>query len=449
MSETKKSFLDAAAAWLCDGYSVDIRFIGGVKDGDVQLWSASIGLGPMKFDRDLSFNIQTANVVAGQLQSFPVSKSEALTILQQAVAGTVLLPMRLVLPQGPNYDYYSEMGRADRWFSDLHLQVSAARIPPPTPEQLLKIDNDLRASQTPFDGLADISGWFGVGVPALTGASPMLVARVLPPVDLILGQCGLREDELRLVLHAHPGFDVSQLRIAVRGVPGVGLQARLQMTAGIEWGEVREGRREGVARFTIASVDQVLVMLMIGMSTVRRHWFLDPAKARNNRLLAFQHFDVDLRMIRNAVFESQDSMKFEQGVAALLYLHGFSPAIQVETNAPDLIVSTPGGRMAVVECTTKVADVSAKLGKLVDRRGALSKAIGAAGHSAQILAALVCRLPRDQIAAHEADLRTHKVLLLAAENLQQALDSVRYPGDPDQILDQARSRLGTNEVAAQ
>lgn len=450
MNETRQNFFDAAAAWLCDGYSASIRYVGGVQDGNVLLWGASIWLGPLKIDQDLSFSIQTADVVAGQVQSFPLSKVDALAIVEQAAVGTVQLPkVRLALPQSPNYDYYSEMGRGDRWFSDLHLQVSAARMSPPTAERLLKIDNELRASQPPFDGLADVSAWLGVGIPALTGTSPMLAARVLPPVDLILDQCGLREDEIRLVLHAHPGFDVGQVRIAVRGVPGVGLRARQQVTTGIEWSEVRDGRREGVARIAIASVDQMLVMLMIGMSIVRRHWFLDPAKARNNRLLAFQHFDVDLRMIRNAVFESQDSMKFEQGIAALLYLHGFSPAIQIETNAPDLIVSTPGGRMAVVECTTRVADISTKLGKLVDRRGALAKAIGAAGHSAQILAVLVCRLPRDQIAAHEANLRTHKVLLIAGENLQQVLDSVRHPGDPDQVFDQSQLRLGTVEVASQ
>lgn len=189
-------------------------------------------------------------------------------------------------------------------------------------------------------------------------------------------------------------------------------------------------------------------MLMIGRSTVRRQWFLDPQKARNNRLLAVQHFDQDLKMIRSAVLETSDSARFEQGVAALLFLLGFSPCLQLETASPDLIVTTPGGRLVIVECTTRIADFSAKLGKLVDRRGSLTKSLSASRHPSEVVAVLVCRLPRDQIAAQVEELRSRSIILISGEELVSGFNLVRHSNDPDEILDEAFSSLSTAQHSA-
>jgi hypothetical protein len=184
---------------------------------------------------------------------------------------------------------------------------------------------------------------------------------------------------------------------------------------------------------------------MIGTSTIRRQWITDPNKARNNRYMAVNHFDRELRKIRTAILESADSAKFEQGIAALLFLLGYSPAQQLETDSPDLIVTTPGGQLLLIECTLKTSDLPAKLGKLVDRRGSLTKSLASAGHQTEILAVLVCQLPRNQIAAHNEELRSRKVLLLAHEDLASGFDRVRYPTDPDKIVAEARAALQSAE----
>ena len=123
--------------------------------------------------------------------------------------------------------------------------------------------------------------------------------------------------------------------------------------------------------------------------------------------------------------------------------------ILLETDAPDLMVSTPGGRLAVVECTSRVADVALKLGKLVDRRGAVSKAISVSGHAAQILAVLVCRLPRDQIAAHEPDLRAQKVLLVSGDEVLRGFEGVRHAADPDVSFERALTTVGEGSSVSQ
>ncbi len=437
----KQAFLDAADAWVCDGYSVDIRFIAEVDGDGARLWDGSVALNPLPAERDIGFRIESTNLIVGQIQRFREKKRSLLALLDRAADGVLQLPGKELPLPGKPYRFYSEMSHRERWFSTLHLQVSGGLSSLPSSSLLTTIDNTLRASQPPFDGLDDAATWLGLVAPGTSATPPSINIRVGPPVDLIFDKCALANDRLRLTLHAHPRFDVTQVVLAVRATPGNFLDGRKQVSSEINWGRVRNGRREGKVQIDLQHADNVLTMLMIGGSTVRRQWFLDPAKARNNRLLAIQHFDKDLRMVRQAVLESPDSSKFEQGVAALLFLLGFSPSLQLENDSPDLIVTTPGGRLAIVECTTRIADFPSKLGKLVDRRGALSKSLVASGHPALVSAVLVCRLPRDQIATHADELRAHNTILVTGEDLAAGFDRVRFPSDPDHMLDEAHARI--------
>ncbi|GAA5164502.1 hypothetical protein GCM10025770_18560 [Viridibacterium curvum] len=188
-------------------------------------------------------------------------------------------------------------------------------------------------------------------------------------------------------------------------------------------------------------------MLTIGGVTTRRRWFNDPNKARNNRMLAVQHFDKELKQIKHAVLEqSSDAPRFERGVAALLFLQGFSPAIQLETDAPDIILMTPAGRLVIVECTTRISDFSAKVGKLVDRRGSLEKSLRASHHNGEVTAMLVCALPKDQIATWQAEPVVHQIILVTQEDLRQAIIEVRNPRNPDDLLDAAVSRMSQSGI---
>jgi len=182
-------------------------------------------------------------------------------------------------------------------------------------------------------------------------------------------------------------------------------------------------------------------MLMVGETVVRRQWVLDSAKSQNLRMLAMQHFDADIRKVRQALFDSTDSAKFESAVAAILYLLGFNPAVQLESDAPDLVVTTPGRKLALVECTTRIADFHAKLGKLVDRRSSLGKSLAGSGHPSEVHALLVCRLPRDQLAAQASEVQAHNIILVTREDLELAMYRVRYLNDPDAMLDTAAAHL--------
>ena len=89
----------------------------------------------------------------------------------------------------------------------------------------------------------------------------------------------------------------------------------------------------------------------------------------------------------------------------------------------------------------EIADFAAKVGKLVDRRGALIKYLTLSGHPANVAAVLICRLPRDQIAVHEAELRAAKIILLTRKDLEETFMRVRVFTDPDRMLDDAVAAL--------
>jgi hypothetical protein len=436
----EQTFLEAAESWVCDGYFLDIRYMAGMRDDSSQLWDAMVELSPLPPQHDYGMRISDGSFVVGQIQSGKETKKSLLKILRDAATGLIHVgDTKLCLEVGNSPSLVSEMIHPDRWFSQLHLKVIGNLASQITAFDRIAIDNALRRSNPPFDGLSDVALWLGLKVPAADRA-PSIDISVLPPVDL--GTCELHADELHLHLRAHSRFDVSKVGVAVWAVPGDGLKARLQVGGQIDWKISVNGLREGNAVIKLRAVENVLVMLTVESSTVRRQWFFDAAKARSNRLLAVQLFDRDLKMIKNALLDSPDSGKFEVGIAQLLFLLGFTPAVQLETDSPDLIVATPGGRLALVECTIKIADFSSKLGKLVDRRGALLKTLQAGGHLAHVTSVLVCRAPRDQIAINAEELRNHKIILVSGNELSGAFDRIRIPLDPDQWLDEVETQLG-------
>ena len=444
-SNLVEAFLRSAEDWLCDGYVLDTRYVAATTPSGLEIISASLLANPLAPQRrDRGFRISGSRFLIGQTQTLSARKASLVAILAQAASGEISVGGEAIrlLPE-PTFDFYSEMAFRDRWFSELHLQVLGARRPQLSSFELASADNELRLASPPFDGVADACNWLGLTAPGSTSNPNTINIRVGPPVDLIFDECSLTADRLKLTLHAHPKFDVSRVRLAVCAAPGDGLLGRQQIASNIAWRRAKDGRRPGVVEIALPQSDSALVMLMIESSTVRRQWFVDPAKARNNRYLAVQHFDKELRMVRQAVLESPDSVKFEHGVAALLFLLGFTASVQLETDAPDLVVTTPGGKLTIVECTLRTSDIATKLGKLVDRRGSISKYLAASGHPAEVNAVLVCRSPRDQLPAQAHEASQNKVILLTNEDLLSAFDRVRLPGDADDILAGAIARFAS------
>lgn len=445
MSElaVKNLFLDAASEWICDSCGLDIRYLAAKAGDELRIIDASFAIFPLaQGSESKDFFVDTGTIVAGQIHKHPVSRNELVDQITNAVNGSICIDdkkLRLVFETEPNY--HSELLHRDSWFSDLHLQVIGQQPPGYSALDVTKIEQALRKGTPPFDGLSDLCGWLHLSDISTLGRAAALGIRVLPPIDLRIDQSSLSANRLQITLEAHPKLDRDRVSLALKVFPGVGIKSRKQVGDQIKW-EAKDNRVQvGTVALELEHADSVLTMLTLGEITIRRQWIIDPDKAINPRYVATQLFDKDLKQLKQALFDSSDSVRFEQGVSSLLFILGFAPAIQVETQAPDILLQSPSGRLALIECTLKTADFQTKVGKLVDRRNALRKHFESIGSPYRVDAFLVCGTPDAQIAYRKDDLTKQEISLLTKENIEQAFNGIRTPQSPDQMLETAARKL--------
>lgn len=447
----KDQFLKAAEDWACDSYSIDIRYVARKSGGKSYLLGAAIGLSPLPPTASMGFSLETNDIQAGQIQLANQNKQVLFDVLKKAAEGKLEVSgLSFELFCDREYGYHSDLVSGEKWFSELKLYVNGARNDAFSLSHIdaCKIDDALRQSSPPFDGLSDLAGWLGLSTPLHSHESPVITISVFPPVDLIISESSLKKNVLNLVFYAHPNFELSRLDVALRAVPGIGVKSRRQVGSEVKWKLLKKGVRKGLARINLQKADSVLTMLVIGNQTVRRQWFIDQTKSENNRLISVQHFDKDLRMLKTALFDSSDSRdqtRFEMGVSLLFFLLGFSSAVQLESDSPDLVVTTPWGRIILVECTTRIADFSSKLGKLVDRKRSLTKILQERKNPTRVEGVLVCALPKDQIAIRTNELQAHQVILATKDDLLSALEKLRFHIDPDKFIDDALAQMARDE----
>jgi len=428
----QQRFLDACSEWICDGYSADLRYFAAIGSEGPDLLAGVVSLHPLPPSRDLNLSLRLGHVAAGQVQLPSASKSDLLDLVATALLGELALSGQHYVLRATGSELRHAEPRADDWFTPLRMNIHGVE-PHGIADRLAYCDDALRSAEPPFDGLRDLLGWLDLEAPQ-PGRLTTLAVQVSPPVDLIYDQCSLSDEKLRLTLHAHPNFNPHFLHLGVVILPRDGLNGRVRASHAICWGDIANGRREGVLELDVPKAESALTMLVLGARTVRRQWFQDPSRAANSRLVAAQHFDRDLRMIRQALFESNDSPRFEAAVGALLFLLGFAPAVQLETDAPDLIASTPSGKIVLIECTLRLADAASKVGKLIGRSVTAEKTLQTSGHYAGVVRLLVCRASRAELRPQRTLLREAGAFLVAGEELNEGLLRTRFRQDPDRLL---------------
>lgn len=432
---TRDTFLQICDSWIRDGYSFDLRYLAHRDADGLTIVHASLFLNPLPKTMDLALELPFGDWQVGQVQGDHRSRTELIEFAASACGGTIVLDGDvLTLPYTGEPYFQTPGGIGTSWFSAAELTLLGAQLEPPSFDELSRLDDALRSSPTPFDGCEDLLGWLGLGFPPQGGGPARLRVRVGPPVDLILGESHLTSGRLELTLHAHESFDPGSLMLGIRAVPEVGLMSRQQIADQFSWSGPVDGRLVGRAAIEVGNANSCFTMLVVGGRTVRRQWFVDTLRTPNRRLLAVSTFDADLKMVRDGLFESSDSRRFEHAVAALLFLNGFSPSVQLETDAPDIIFTSPGGRLILVECTLRIADIAGKVGKLVDRRGALRSVLLEQEALPEVATFLVCRASRDQIALDQDLLRRHDVVLITQEDLREGLVRLHASPNPDELL---------------
>lgn len=425
-------FLSVAEDFLHDGFSIHLNYLAlQTTENTVRLVGLTVTAGPRPVSETTNFSLRGPLVFAGQRNLNNQTASQVLALLEEVSRGSLTVDGSTYIFQPGQFAYWTELEDSDRWDYDAHLRVES-RYPLGTEYYLPSLDRALRIGEIPFDGVTDLALALGLPDPCITGFVPIAEIRVRPPIDCLVDQTSLSDDVLLLTMAAHPEINLSLLHVAVRASPGAGIAARQQVSNLIKWRADDPTIKVGTARISLQSADAALVIVSFAGKTIRRQWFADPVKARNLRAAASRYFDADLKQVRRALFDLNDAPKFEQGISSLLFMLGFAPALQVETDAPDILATTPGGQIVLVECTLKTADFQNKVGKLIARLVSLRSFFQKQKHYARIRGVLVCRAPRDQLASvDEESLKQLGVTLVTAGDLEHLVNTVNSPKDPD------------------
>jgi hypothetical protein len=137
--------------------------------------------------------------------------------------------------------------------------------------------------------------------------------------------------------------------------------------------------------------------------------------------------------VAKALRRGDDARNLEAGVAWLLWMFGFSGAQLGGTprtqDAPDLIVTTPRGDFAVIECTTGILKAENKLPLLYDRTQIVRRALDASGHRhLRVLPIIVTSKGREDIKAEMEQAERLGILVVTREDLEVAIDrTIRLP----------------------
>jgi hypothetical protein len=437
----RDSFLRTAEAWVTAGYDVNVRYLTVDEAGQRRLYAALIALNPLPLPEGMDFRVEAGRVTAGQFQ-FRAGEN-APQLLESACTGQLKShAIDANFGVDARLDYFSDNPDPNRAGVDLHLRITADNQLSLSTGEIADIDAQLRRANPPFDGLVDLCGWLGLANPASHGRQSSIDIRIFPPADFG-DELKVENNRLVVTIRALEGTDLSQIELALRCAPGVGL-SRYLVGKKIQWAAPVQGIQLGRLELHLENADVVQCMLSLGPRTIRRHVLVDPTRARTLRLAAVMAMDPGLAALTNSLRpdKERDAARFEKGVATLLFLHGFIPTPQADTDAPDLLVGTPGGRLALVECTLKFADFNAKVAKLAARRNRLVLELRAKGHAADVHAVLVCPMPKSEIVGlDELELAGQNVTLVTSETLAAALDRVQSKFDPDEILMQASAAL--------
>ena len=464
MTERSEStpFHKGIQSLLCAGYACEIRYLvhKNISIDRNELLAATITFGWKADKEQKSFHKDVPNLVAGRVRLENQTIDQLWEILDLALKGEVTINGETYsLTEGPVKGLPSVQYPESEWeLSTGVLQYRVVPAPsttlasdPPLDIFTPELDAQLQKGPYAFSGVHDLVECLSLPDPRFRNTSAAIAITIESPADFDMSACHWdegREDRLLLKVLAHGTFRWNDAKLLLRELPK---RAQAPKERFGEWEDHRWGNNLQVAWAPLLypSAHEVVADLIIGGVVASRRTFPHPQRADNPRYLVMTEYDGGLEKLQEFLFKpskeakskkDKDARKFEQAVAALLFLRGFSPVLPMNTDSVDIVVTTPAGHWLVVECSFSLDDARKKAGKLVRRREALRAELAGSGHRLELVACLVCILPRAQIAIPDDLLRRYQVQLWSEEDVKEELSKVKHPGDSDrQILDMAKS----------
>lgn len=442
--EVINKYKEYFSAWVVDSYSVNVNFLAKYVDSKWVLWNCRLAFGPRLWEKDESWEVQTSNILAGNMKLNVQSIGQAESLLESAVNGLITTGnFNLSLPN-QSRSYYLSTTEYNPIFFSHSLKVTVNQHTDLGVSSILSfvINEELRCGVHPFDGIGDLCSFLGFNENALL-SDPFIELIVQPPADLDTAQCDMNDGNLKLALFKHPKLESSDFSIGLRCFPKPSIQNRFKIpTADIAWVK-RDDFESGLMYKQFTDTVMVQVFLSVKGKIVRRHVIHDRSRATNLRYQLHNHFDVNLKKLKESLFSEKKPQDFEKAIGIVFNILGFSVCTFIDTDAPDIILSSPKGRVVLVECTLRTHDIRTKAGKLHHRKTEIINKIKIDFPWVEVVPVLVCNQPRDTI-TEDFFVNDNNIILFCQEDIVQALETLQLLSDPDDLLDKGFEKLEKN-----
>ena len=403
------------------------------------------------YDRE-PLKVRTANILAGT-KIIEGGAAEARKIVESLEAGSLVVG--------------DETLRFDPQFGGGYGSVHIPLLPEGTEKQfrmgLLQIrgsdqqgfqghapfDWEMRAAATPFDGIGELLSALNI---AHHPEQASLFEALVFQIAAIDAASTVDGTKARLGISLAPRLEHSKASLGYRIISGGNVTRGSMAGADLKWAS-EAGREIAWAELEVAPA-AVLQTFACYDGVAYQHWWIqDPQNSQNPRRAVFARSDPGLATLTSFLGGQpiKQARDLEFAVSWLLWLLGFSPAHlganQKMSDAADILVSTPQGHFAVVECTTGVLKAGHKLSLLVERAEVVREALRLSNSQHfRVLAVIVTTKTRDEVRGELDDARKAGIVVITRDELPSLIERTLLLPNADQLYIEAEQSLREPEI---
>ncbi len=401
-------------------------------------------------------SFRSSHVLAGSFRLTDLKLSRA-DFISQLFKGSIETPdVNLIFPpsssgfHGTKYEPFHPLGVQSQRRINL-LTVFGTELL--SQIDLTPLDWELRAAPTPFDGVQDLLTEFGLG-PLRPGVNSVEIAAF--PVAAIDVNSTIDGEVARIFIHTANGLLPEKFSFGYRLMEQGRVTKRAQVTgSAFKWrvgGDVQIGSIE----FQVPRAALLYCTAIYDGVAQQFYWVYDPTTFQSVRRAAYEAFDPNLSTLNDIFAKSlnrAESRNFESAVSWLFWMLGFAPAqiggTSRTSDAADLVVCTPSGHFAVIECTTGLLKAENKLALLHDRTQAVRRnlAISNLGH-ARVLPVIVSSKTLDEVRPDLDQAEKLGIYVIAREGLTALVARTLIPPNADQLYEQAEAVISGTQNRA-
>jgi len=209
---------------------------------------------------------------------------------------------------------------------------------------------------------------------------------------------------------------------------------------------MEDGVRIGAATISVPRAAVVHAFACYDGVVYHHYFFGDPNSFQNPRRAAYEAFDPKLETLSDILARAQgprpESKDFEAAMPWMFWMLGFSPAYvggpPRMRDAPDFLVSTPNGNVAVLECTVGLLKDDSKLPKLHDRAEAVRRNLNTSStRHLRVLPVIITAKTVEEIRPDLEQAERLGIHVIARDGIERLIERTLLPQNAELLYEEA------------